>query len=449
MRTECIDVEMKKDLVKGMRFGVRDVVFLIVVVVIAFAVRVGLTQQFVGLGAEPDAGAQPDQLDYEMFAWRMASGDGYTLEDGRASARRSPGTSLTLLPVYWVMGHDYGAARLWLSLLSALTVVPMFVTCAIGFKEKLVGGIAALMMGLLPTHAYYALHYVSETPFVLYFAMAVCCAVVGLREGNVLKKKAFWIGLAGVFVGMAILTRGVLLFAYPILALYVLYLVYLKVRNKKSIASICLLAAVHLGCLSVVIGPWVVRNVVALGKPALATNVGHTLWGANNRLLIDDEVNQGGWIATSVLSAKVKKLEGNEVETDKQALNNALEFIFANPVFIGELCVKKVGALVVPFYTWHEPENKMAMLMFELGWLVMLPLGLLSIRWLVVSRDPYAVICLVLLLTLLWTTLFFYGSPRFRDSFLPVTVPLAAYGFYVLVGGLMKKTFRSAEARGA
>lgn len=86
-----------------------------------FALRVGVTAKFQGIGAPPDAESNPDQVEYENFAWRLASGHGYTKPDGTPTAIRPPGTSAALLPVYWLCGHDFFAARIWFATLSALS----------------------------------------------------------------------------------------------------------------------------------------------------------------------------------------------------------------------------------------------------------------------------------------------------------------------------------------
>ncbi len=73
---------------------------LFVIALLAFALRVAVAAKFQGLAAPPDAASNPDPLDYEAFAWSVADGHGYALADGTRTARRPPGTSVALLPVY-------------------------------------------------------------------------------------------------------------------------------------------------------------------------------------------------------------------------------------------------------------------------------------------------------------------------------------------------------------
>ncbi|QDU34614.1 Dolichyl-phosphate-mannose-protein mannosyltransferase [Poriferisphaera corsica] len=418
---------------------------LLLIILLALTIRIALTHQFVGLTSPPDAGAQPDQLDYELFAHRLATGQGYTLPNDSPTARRSPGTSLTLLPPYLIFGRSFAVARIWLSLLSSLTIIPIYFICRYAFKPKLIAFIAALALALCPAHAYYPLHFVSETPFIFFFALSLALTLAAIHNQQHNIKPTLSLHLtAGLSAGLAILSRGQLIFAYPLFSIYIVYLAYLSHRHEQSLAPILKPAATHLLALMLILAPWVIRNTIQLHKPALATNVGHTLWGANNKLLINDSIHQGSWLPTSRLSAEVSPLTGNEVQTDQQAHNNALTFIKNNPAFIAKLSIKKIAHLIIPFYTWPITENKTTALAFESTWLITLLLILIAIPALLKSPPtPLTIITLLILLSLLFTTLIFYGSPRFRDGYLPLTIPLAALGFYNLIAHLIPKRFTS------
>ncbi len=89
-------------------------VALAAIVLLALTIRLMLTARFVGLDSPPDEAAGGlDVVDYEGLAWRTVSGAGYVLELGEPTARRAPGTSFALIPIYLIFGRSYLAAHVW------------------------------------------------------------------------------------------------------------------------------------------------------------------------------------------------------------------------------------------------------------------------------------------------------------------------------------------------
>ena len=82
------------------------------IVLLALTTRLMLTARFVGLDSPPDESAGGlDVVDYEGLAWRTVSGAGYVLESGEPTARRAPGTSFALIPIYLMFGRSYNVVR--------------------------------------------------------------------------------------------------------------------------------------------------------------------------------------------------------------------------------------------------------------------------------------------------------------------------------------------------
>ncbi len=189
-----------------------NIYYYLAILAFAIAIRVGLAAVFVGLDAPPDAAANPDQLDYELFAWRMSQGEGFTLQDGTPTARRPPGTSLVLLPVYAVFGRNFAAGRLWFCLLSAATCL------AVGWVGReafgpLTGLIAATGLAAYPNHAYYAMHFLSEVPFSLLVVTASGASIRAFRD----ERSLSWATAAGLCWGLAGLVRPNILLVIPLL----------------------------------------------------------------------------------------------------------------------------------------------------------------------------------------------------------------------------------------
>src|SRR5207244_3838102 len=108
--------------------------------------------------ASPKGEANPDQLEYEAFAYEISQGQGFVLETGEPSACRPPGTSFVLAPVYVLFGRSYLAARVWFCLLSA-ACCPVAGWIAHRLLGAWTGLLAATWLALYPGHAYYAIHF--------------------------------------------------------------------------------------------------------------------------------------------------------------------------------------------------------------------------------------------------------------------------------------------------
>ena len=89
------------------------------VFVLALTIRIGATAAFVKLDAPPRESANPDQLDYELLAYRMSTGQGFTLQDRVPTA--CPGHIPDASPRLPDGGQVLHGGALWFCLLSALT----------------------------------------------------------------------------------------------------------------------------------------------------------------------------------------------------------------------------------------------------------------------------------------------------------------------------------------
>jgi 4-amino-4-deoxy-L-arabinose transferase-like glycosyltransferase len=385
----------------------------VAITMIAFGLRLGCTAWLQGLNAPPKKEANPDQVDYEAFAWRLVSGRGYSLESGAPTAVRPPGTSFILVPVYAIFGRSYLAARLWFCLLSALTCAATAWAARPSFGAR-VALVAAALLAVYPGHFYYAMHFLSEAPFALWLILAIGCALRALAG----RRRLLFAVLAGVCWGFAVLTRPHLLLAGPIAAALIVFAPAGKKRPYA--ASLAIMAAF----LIITVAPWVVRNALVLGKATLNTaNGGFTFWGANNEVVLNDPALRGSWIPLKRLLDAEHELGSDELERDNRAYAFAWTFIRTHWQRMPELCCYKVWRLITPF---PDTENRATYWAFALGWLALGPLVVVGSA-LAFRQDRLATIVFWMpIVTTVGTTVVFYGSERFRDSLAPVFTTLAA-----------------------
>ncbi|HEY6597788.1 MAG TPA: glycosyltransferase family 39 protein, partial [Pseudomonadales bacterium] len=269
----------------------RDVMYqrvaLALIVLLALAIRLTMTARFVGLDTPPDADAGGlDVVDYEGLAWRTVSGQGYVLlETGEPTARRSPGTSFALMPIYLLFGHSYLAAHVWFCLLSALTCAALY-TFGRAAGHAGIGLVAALFLALYPPHAYLSMHFFSETPFAL--AVTAACAATLLAMKN---NDAKWAVVAGIAWGFAHLTRPMIIMCIPAGMLAFACIREWHTRVGVRQAALILFTAL------LIVTPWIVRNANEVGAASVSTLVGgYTFWGANNTLVLTDPELSGLWL---------------------------------------------------------------------------------------------------------------------------------------------------------
>jgi 4-amino-4-deoxy-L-arabinose transferase-like glycosyltransferase len=378
--------------------------------VLALVLRLGLVLSQ-GIDAPPKFSAQPDQIDYERLAWSMSTGAGYSTAPGHPTAGRPPGTSLTLLPVYFVFGHSFAAGRLWFCLLSALTCV-----CAAWLASQCFGAqagvIAAFWLAVYPGHLYYPLHFVSEVPYALWLTLACAVTMRALTGSTGTTRLAL---LAGAIWGLAVLTRPQVVLIVPIA-------VVLAVASRIDRTRLLSLASMVFAC-GLVLAPWVVRNALVIGAPTLSTVGGATFWGANNERVLNDPDLRGLWIQPTDLPSGEYPLEGSELEKEHAAWTYGRQFLVRHWPGVPGLVAMKLGRLISPF----EPtDNTAAYWAFALAWLLTAPWTIAGLFLVLRDRGLAAAVLLTPLLATLATAVVFYGSIRFRDSVIPLLVVLAA-----------------------
>jgi 4-amino-4-deoxy-L-arabinose transferase-like glycosyltransferase len=379
--------------------------------VLALTLRVGLALSQ-GLDAPPKFSAQPDQIDYEQLAWSMSAGSGYVTKEGQPTARRPPGTSLTLLPVYLLFGRSYAAGRLWFCLLSALTCVSAGWLAALAFGAD-AGVIAAFWLAVYPGHLYYPLHFVSEVPYAFWLTLS---SALTIRTLNGSPGAPRFVVPAGAAWALAVLTRPQVILVVPIAAL--LALIGVEAARRR----VLLLAGMML-TLGAVLAPWVLRNTIVMGAPTLSTVGGATFWGANNERVLNDPSVRGSWVQTSDLEGGEYLLAGSEVQKERAAWAYGRQFLVRHWRSVPGLLAMKLWRLVSPF---EHTDNAAVWWAFALAWLLTVPWAAAGIRFAFRDREVADAVLLVPLVATVATAIVFYGSVRFRDAVIPLIVVLAA-----------------------
>src|SRR5262245_21807824 len=267
-----------------MQTGRRSLGLFVAIFLIACGVRVGLTARFQGLSSPPNLSANPDAGEYELITYNLSVGGGYGFRAGVPTTSRPPGTSLTLLPAYLIFGRSYLAAH-WLVILLWSVTCLIVGWLATQYGGRHVGLLAALWLALYPGHAYYSMHFLSETVYGFWIALACALSFRSLARASPAAAIT-----AGVAWGFTILTRVEMVTVIPLA--WALLLV--SGRDLKRRAFPILAAQTTVA--TVVVALWILRNVAVVGVPILSTQRGFAFWWAHNNVTFSDPTYAGSWL---------------------------------------------------------------------------------------------------------------------------------------------------------
>lgn len=388
--------------------------FLVIVGVAAFAIRIGFTLAYRGsLDVVPvRPTAWPDGVEYDLLARNVAAGHGYVWENGSATAFRAPGFPLFLAAVYAVVGPYYTAAYVSFAVCGALGAISTYL-----FARELVNGRtarwAAVLAAIYPSDVFACSDFFSEVLFSPCLGFGLWLLLYQLRTGS--RPAGFG---AGVLLGLAALTRS---FAVIFLPLFALQLLVARGWARAAVYS--------LGFLLVIL-PWTARNYAVLGKVVLiATNGGSTFYGANNDFVADNLREHGNWVSTTRLPGRDEiEAQPDEVSHDKVEWRLGTEWVKRHPEKFVVLGMFKTIRFWLPFVQWPSLKTyPVVNVLSTAPFLILILIGMLLTVVTRAGRRHYAVLHLTMLAN--WfTVVIFWGDPRFRDANVPVLMVYAVVG---------------------
>lgn len=343
-----------------------------------------------------------DWKEYDLVGMSLASGTGFTIY-GQPYLIHPPGYPLFLGLLYLLFGHSYAAVKVAQSLLGALTCVVILLVGERLFTRR-VGLVAAALAAVYPHLVYYSGILMSETLFV--FLSTLCLyALVRLREDPSPRRMA----LAGLVLGLASLTRPMLLFMPALL------LVWMWVELGSTRRALVVTATLWLW-MALVILPWTVRNYVVTGTfvPIVATHW-VTLYGANNPTILANQDAVGGWVDPEPMTPD---------EYRAAYLAFMSEMLFQRPLDLVKLELHKLKRFWSLFPKTQTPGRDALINLLSYGWL--LPLFLAGMI-LAARMQPAPGILYLWVAYFCLLTLVLHGTTRYRQPLEPVILLFAAF----------------------
>ena len=392
------------------------------VLVGAVAVAVRLVYVLV---VRPDIPFVGDGQTYHLLANAIADGEGYVAPYDwfvrghlRPTAEFGPVhpsvlAIASLVGVDTVLGH-----QVWLALVGSVTPVLTALLAGRVTGDRRLALAAGLVAAVHPLLFGSDGALMSETVYTLLGLVALLCL---LQDGW------RWLVVAGLAIGLAVLTRGDGLLLLPLVALPLLW------RRWRSLAVVAVLVVA-------VVSPWLVRNAVRFdGRLVLSNNVGSLLNGSNC-----PETYAGPRLGSWDFRCAYRADLPGEDEAESSAVLRAkgLRYLRDHAERLLVVVPARVGrawGLFHPFGQARAEEDDGRVFATQatgvaLDW-VLLPLfvvGVVALR-----RRAVPLVGPVLLVTLLVAAS--YGNSRFRELAEPALIVGAVAGARVVLTALTER----------
>jgi 4-amino-4-deoxy-L-arabinose transferase-like glycosyltransferase len=375
-----------------------------------------------------------DAKSYNYLASTLAQGHGWGYG---TSAYRPPGYPIFLAGIYLLVGIPHSvftAPRLVEAVVATLTVG------LIGVMTWQLAGRVAAMIALAIGAVYVPLVLVgvsemSESLFVPLVLAATVCAL----QARTAMHRYRWIVAAGIFTGMASLTRGNgMLLALPLAV--VVWTGRPRISWRSVLSPILLLVVTAL-----TIMPWTIRNAYAQHAFIPVTDeLGNTLKGTYN-----DQAPKQRFIWTPYTAANYKPIQDNkrltEAQRDSHLISAEIHYISQHPLYVPEAMFWNTMRLLdlqgrrVSRMTARTDEDATAGFA-DIGvvnfWLVA-AVAIFGCFTLAARRMPrsFWLVPIILWLSVAPVTT---GTPRFRAALDPFVIALAAVGIQAMGAALLR-----------
>lgn len=394
---------------------------LIVIVVITAQLAVTYFSPDLALHKVPEK----DEVIFTAVASNLVSGQGYSITGELPTARRPPGYPLLLAGIFSLFGQSWQAARLANILLVALTLGLTYLLGAILFKRA-VGLISVAVITIFYENFYETpLSIISDALFVFLLLTLLLILVKITAHPHAWPLKL----LAGLVLGLGILTRSELILFIPFLLIWAGF----SVAPKFDTAGQTL--ALVLGAAALVVLPWLIRNYLVFDRLTLATNLGRVLWGVYNPDTFSEPDYMGGWHPPELEIRNAAETPHRdwdpdyeylpEPEWDQRQISLALDSLQENLPLLPKMELYKLYRFMYKSGA-TETQN-----LFRLPFIYCFFFGLFL---LLASRNKRFLIIYLLLLYALSSALIFYPSERFRVAIDPILAIVAAYGLREQIG---------------
>ncbi|MBM4168293.1 MAG: hypothetical protein FJ215_03955 [Ignavibacteria bacterium] len=379
----------------------RDAVWLALLLGVGLAARV----LFIGLS---DHTIASDEIEYHSLASSLAENGTYAI-DGKPTAYRPPGYPFFVASLYALCGSSPITVKLLQAILDVFTGLLLFFLTA--GRSARSGFAAAIVWMFFVPALFYANLLFSETLFAFLLVLLAFVVTRSVPHGLA---RSF---LTGLLLGLLTLVKPwMILFA----AFWIGYSLWRGDRTRDVLLSSTLFL--------MLLAPWVIRNAVTFGTPALSLNGGMNLYIGHN------PHTTGGY--KGIFPHELTALIHDEVALDSTARAMALGYLIDHPGTTVINAFKKIGHLFssegellvftfsndgpLPPLRYAERYAALPLSLIavtNLPSMVILFLGLAGIVSL--PRDHLWFFVVGMALVIVATSIVFFGGSRFHFPLMP------------------------------
>ncbi len=383
-----------------------------------------------------------DQL-YLDYARNLAEGKGFYAElsydttgSFKAYAFRPPLFPLVWGLLYNITGGRYLPIRAGLAVLSAVGCVFVFPIGMRLFERRSVAVLGGLAAALYPPLVWNGVHLMTE-PFFIFFQTVAVYLILRAAQGH----SPLAAILGGVAMGLAILSRSVLIGFVPVAAAWILWRA--KPRKQAVLLAICFFYGA-----AFTVAPWSVRNYFVLREfVPVTTDGGHGFYIGNNPKTAEDP--RGFYMPRDwPFLADIPKAELDEVEVDRALYREGLRFIAHNP----GAWLKLLGRKFCWLWRFYPHPGYIAtryVILYALSYLPVFPfmiLGIITAPRLLTSwrRDHVLIYLLVGFTTAMH--MIYIATIRYRVPLMPFLLLFAAFGLICVCDRIKGRRNKTAPA---
>lgn len=409
---------------------------IIIVLVLVLAVR------WVAIGLSTNYQPQGDAAEYDKIAVNCIAGNGYLL-GGYPNTVRPPFYVFFLSLVYLIFGHSYTAVRVIQSLFDALTVFLIFL-----FMKKEAGErpalTSAVLIGFHPHYMLRSLVTMTETLSALLNVIFVLLLIKAEKD-----KKSPLYFLAGILLGLSILTRPILLL-FPFFYLICYLIFYCQpYRWKKFTLRWTLLTVTAFALIS----PWTLRNYVVFRQfiPVTGYGVGMHIYSASLNYQ-RTEIGKDGQFREILSSTRQRWVAKGQLEAEKKLIKAGIRRIKSHPfLFLSSGFFYAIPKLFIINYLLEtggmtflssvsvisgkpiiEPSwYRLFRIPFRILYILIFLAGLVGF-YILRKSEPFRPIILVLVYAIIMLAFFTIASSRYFLPFMPLFLALGVAGCWQL-----------------
>ncbi|MXO88248.1 ArnT family glycosyltransferase [Alteraurantiacibacter aestuarii] len=365
-------------------------------------------------------------LGFARLAQNMAQGNGYSLNGQELTAFRVP-----FYPIFLLLTGG-GQANFWTVLLAQALVSTGTIVLTALIARHLFGPATGLLAAAIAAVWPYAVSHDTALQESGLLAFLVALSIWLLLRLQ-LERRAMLALVAGLVLGMAILTRATIL---PFALCAIVWLA-LPLQDGEPLKRGLATAAICAGGLLLALGPWLVHAERVLGAPALGTESGRAFYAGNSELTFSfypeqsiDRSRQAVFAAQD-RGEYARALALPKLEREAWYRDRAVEEILAHPGRTVRYGMAKLWAAFGPFPS--PRKSTLVNWLYALGWLPVLAGGLAGL-WLDRANWRRDLLIYALLGTFAAVTAAIWGHTSHRSYLDYYFIIFAAYGIIRIAG---------------